>query len=108
MNAFAPLLAVMILSLVLVTNFFLAASRLGILRAFGRRHPITWHTVTAGAIAACLPFVGAVLALVLIPADSGADIAESAGQLAAQLAFCGLLMHLANDQIVAWGRRRSR
>ena len=104
MNAFAPLLAVMILSVVLVTNFFLAAWRLGILRSFGRRHPISWHTVTAGAVAACLPFAGALLALTLIPADNSVDISQSAVKLALQLAFCGLLMHVANDQIVAWGR----
>jgi hypothetical protein len=107
MNAFAPLLAVLILSIVLVTNFFFAAWRLGILRAFGRRHPISWHTVAAGTFAACLPFAGALLALALIPADNGVDISQSAGQLALQLAFCGLLMHLANDQLVAWGRHRA-
>ncbi|MFT3856268.1 MAG: hypothetical protein QM742_01720 [Aquabacterium sp.] len=95
----------MILSVVLVTNFFLAAWRLGILRSFGRRHPISWHTVTAGAMAACLPFAGALLALILIPADNSADIAQAAASLAVQLAFSGLLMHVANDQIVAWGRR---
>ena len=85
----------------------LAAWRLGILRSFGRRHPISWHTVTAGTLAACLPFAGVLLALALIPADDGADIPRSAGKLAVQLAVCGLMMHLANDRLVAWGRRRT-
>lgn len=107
MNAFAPLLGVMILSIVLVTNFFLAAWRLGILRSFGRRHPISWHTVTAGTLAACLPFAGALLALALIPADNGVDISQSATQLAVQLAVCGLTMHWVNDRLVNWGRRRA-
>lgn len=104
MNALAPLIAVMILSVVLVTNFFLAAWRLGILRSFGRRHPISWHTVAAGTVAACLPFAGVLVALTIIPADNSVDISQSAAQLAVQLAICGLVMHVANDQIVAWGR----
>lgn len=105
MNAFAPLLGVMILSLVLVTNFFTAAWKLGILRSFGRRAPLSWHTFTAGSLAACLPFAGAILALALIPADNDVDISVAAGQLAVQLAFGGLLMHLLNDQLIAWGLR---
>ena len=104
MNAFAPLLGVLVLSFVLVTNFFTAAWRLGILRSFGRRKPITWHTLTAGTLAACLPFAGAFLALVLIPSDNSSDISLEAGQLAFQLSMCGLLMHVLNDKIVAWGR----
>ncbi|MGC4061588.1 MAG: hypothetical protein QM749_12380 [Aquabacterium sp.] len=108
MNALAPLIGVMVLSLVLVTNFFNAAWRLGILRAFGRRRPITWHTLAAGALAACLPFAGVMLALELIPSDNGIDLSMSAGQLAMQLAFSGLLMHLLNDKLVAWGRAPKR
>jgi hypothetical protein len=108
MNALAPLIGVMVLSLVLVTNFFNAAWRLGILRAFGRRRAISWHTVAAGTLAACLPFAGAMLALELIPADNGIDLSMSAGRLAVQLAFSGLLMHMLNDKLVAWGRAPKR
>ncbi len=104
MNAFAPLIGVLVLSFVLVTNFFTAAWRLGILRSFGRRRHLTWQTFWAGAMAACLPFAGAVLALVLIPSDNGEDISLLAGQLAFELSMCGLVMHVLNDKIVAWGR----
>ena len=86
MNAFAPLIGVMVLSFVLVTNFFVAAWRLGVLRAFGRRHHLNWRALTAGSLAACLPFAGAILALMLIPSDNGVDISLSAAQLAIQLA----------------------
>ncbi len=106
MNALAPLIGVMVLSFVLVTNFFLAAWRLGILRAFGRRRPIGWHTLAACALAACLPISGVLLAFELIPSDNGIDISMSAAQLALQLAFSGLLMHVINDKLVAWGRSR--
>ena len=108
MNALAPLIGVMVLSLVLVTNFFNAAWRLGVLRAFGRRRPIAWHTLAAASVAACLPFAGAILALELIPSDNAVDLSMSAGQLAVQLAFSGLLMHVLNDKLVAWGRRTVR
>ena len=103
MNAFAPLLGVMILSVVLVANFFTAAWRLGILRAFGRRRHISWRTLAAGALAACLPFAGAIMALMLIPSDNTIDLSQYAGPLAVQLSTSGLLMHLVNDQLIAWG-----
>jgi hypothetical protein len=108
MNAFAPLIGVMVLSLVLVTNFFNAAWRLGILRAFGRRRHVSWHALAAASMAACLPFAGAILALELIPSDNAVDLSLSAGQLAVQLAFSGLLMHVVNDKLVAWGRSAIR
>jgi hypothetical protein len=108
MNAFAPLIGVMVLSFVLVTNFFVAAWRLGVLRAFGRRHNLSWRTLTAGSLAACLPFAGAILALTLIPSDNGVDISLSAAQLAIQLAGSGLAMHLINDQLVLWGRQQTQ
>jgi hypothetical protein len=108
MNAFAPLIGVMVLSFVLVTNFFVAAWRLGVLRAFGRRSKLSWRTLTASSLAACLPFAGAILALTLIPSDSGVDISLSAAQLAIQLAGSGLVMHLINDQLVLWGRQQTQ
>ncbi len=104
MNAIAPLIGVLVLSAVLVTNFFVAAWHLGILRAFGRRRSVLWRTLAAGALAACLPFAGVLAALVLIPSDNAVDLSMSAGQLALQLSVCGLLMHLLNDQLVRWGR----
>jgi hypothetical protein len=104
MNALAPLLGVMILSVVLVANFFTAAWRLGILRAFGRRRQISWRTLAAGAMAACLPFAGAIMALMMIPSDNAVDVSQAAGQLAVQLSVSGLMMHLINDQLITWGR----
>jgi hypothetical protein len=104
MNALAPLLGVMILSVVLVANFFRAAWRLGILRAFGRRHAIRWRVLAAGALAACLPFAGAIVALELIPSDNAIDLSMQAGQLAVQLSISGLLMHMLNDQLIVWGK----
>lgn len=103
MNALAPLIGVLVLSIVLVVNFFHAAWRLGMLRAFGRRRHLSWRALTAGSLAACLPFAGAVIALTLIPADNGADIAAAAAPLAVQLALAGLVIHLLNDQLVQWG-----
>lgn len=104
MNALAPLVGVLVLSIVLVTNFFRAAWRLGILRAFGRRHPLSWRSLAAGALAACLPLIGAVLALTLIPGDSAGELATDAGRLALELSGAGFLMHLFNDHLVRWGR----
>jgi hypothetical protein len=104
MNALAPLIGVLVLSIVLVTNFFRAAWRLGILRAFGRRCHLRWRALAAGSLAACLPIVGALLALTLIPADNGVDLAGEAGVLAFELALAGFVMHLLNDHLVDWGR----
>ena len=104
MNALAPLLAVLVLSVVLVINFFRAAWRLGILRAFGRRHHLRWRALAAGTLAACLPIVGALLALSLIPGDNGIDLAGEAAFLSAQLSLSGFMMHVLNDRLIAWGR----
>jgi hypothetical protein len=104
MNALAPLLGVLIMSAVLVGNFFRTAWRLGILRSFGRRHPVTWRTLAAGAMAACLPFAGVLVTLILVPSDNDAHIDMSAWQLALELAGSGLLMHLLNDQIMLWAK----
>ncbi len=104
MNALAPLLGVLVLSVVLVINFFRAAWRLGLLRAFGRRRHVRWRTLAAGTAAACLPIVGALLALTLIPADNGIDLANEAGFLAVQLSLSGFFMHVLNDKLILWGR----
>ncbi len=107
MNALAPLIAVLVLSIVLVINFFRAAWRLGILRAFGRRHHLRWRTLAAGFGAACLPIVGALLALTLIPGDNGIDLASEAASLSAQLSLAGFVMHVLNDHLIVWGRAQS-
>lgn len=104
MDALAPLIGVMIMSIMLVVNFFRAAWQLGILRAFGRRHPLTWRALAAAALAACLPMLGVLLTLTLVPADDGLKVALEATELAVQLATCGFVMHLLNDQLTAWGR----
>lgn len=102
MSAFAPLLGVLIMSAVLVGNFFRAAWTLGILRAFGRRRAVSWRTLGAGAMAACLPLIGVLLTLALVPADDGVEVAMDAAQLALELATSGFIMHLANDLILGW------
>ena len=102
MNALAPLLGVLVMSVVLVGNFFHAAWKLGVLRSFGRRHPVSWRTLAAATMAACLPMVGVLLTLALVPADDGAAVAMDAAELALELAGCGLITHLLNDQIMAW------
>ncbi len=107
MNALAPLLGVLVLSVVLVINFFRAAWRLGILRAFGRRCQLRWRPLAAGMVAACLPVIGALLALSLIPGDNGIDLADQAGFLAVQLSLSGFFMHVLNDRLIAWGRVRT-
>lgn len=104
MDALAPLIGVLIMSSVLIGNFFRTAWKLGILRAFGRRRVLAWRTLAAGAIAACLPLLGTLLTLALIPADNGIEVALNAGQLAAELAGSGLAMHLINDQITLWAQ----
>ncbi|RZL09800.1 MAG: hypothetical protein EOP40_08645 [Rubrivivax sp.] len=98
----SALFGVALLSGVLTTNYFRTAWRLGLLRAFGRRHPVSWRTIGAGTMAACLPFAGAMLALTLIPTDDTGQAHVDAAVLALQLAGCGLVMHLLNDALVAW------
>jgi hypothetical protein len=100
MNSLTPLVGVVVLSGLLTTNFFRAAWQLGMLRAFGRRQPLRWRAVAAGTLAACLPFAGAMLAMMLIPADGGSVHASS---LALEFAGSGWAMHLLNDRLIAWG-----
>lgn len=103
MHPLTALFGVAVLSGVLTTNYFRTAWRLGILRAFGRRHPLSWRTIGAGTVAACLPFAGAMLALTFIPTSETGHVQSSAAQLALQLAGCGLIMHIVNDALVRWG-----
>jgi len=106
MHPLSPLFGVVILAGVLTTNYFRTAWRLGILRAFGRRAPLSNRTLLAGCVAACLPFVGAVVAISLIPVGESGEIRSTAFQLAVHMALCGLIMHEANDAIVRWGAPR--
>lgn len=99
MNSLSCMFGVVILSGVLTTNFFRAAWRLGMLRAFGRRHALSWRAMAAGALAACLPFAGAMVGMVLIPASGDG----SPGSLALQFAGSGWAMHIVNDRLIAWG-----
>lgn len=103
MHPLCALFGVILLAGVLTTNYFRTAWRLGLLKAFGRRQPVSWRTLGAGTLAACLPFAGAMLALSLIPTNDAGEVPTSAGQLALQLAACGLAMHLLNDALVRWG-----
>ena len=102
MDALAPLIGVLIMSTVLVANFFRTAWVLGVLRAFGRRGVLAWRTLAAAAMAACLPMIGAVATLGLVPADNGVRVASHAVALAVQLGAVGLILHTVNDVIMAW------
>lgn len=103
MHPLSALFGVALLSGVLTTNYFRTAWRLGLLRAFGRRHPVSWRTLGAATLAACLPFAGAMLALTMIPTDDTGQVPVDAALLALQLTACGLALHLLNDLLVAWG-----
>ncbi len=102
MDALAPLIGVLIMSIALIGNFFFTAWKLGILSAFGRRGVMSWRVLTAGALSACLPFAGAMITLSAIPADDGVKVAMNAAQLALELALTGFVLHLVNDQLVNW------
>lgn len=102
MDALAPLIGVLVMSIALIGNFFFTAWKLGILRAFGRRHVLNWRVLAAGALTACLPLAGAMITLAAIPADDGVKVAMSAAQLACELGLTGFVLHLVNDQIVNW------
>jgi hypothetical protein len=106
MHPLSPLFGVAILAGVLTTNYFRTAWRLGILRAFGRRAPLSNRTILAGCAAGCLPFIGAMVALALIQVGETGEIRSTAFQLAMHMALCGLIMHEANDAIVRWGAPR--
>ncbi len=103
MHPLCPLIGVLILSAVLTTNYFRTAWRLGILRAFGRRATLNWRVLTAGCLAGCLPFIGSVLALSIVPAGASGTIEASALGLAMEMSLCGLVMHALNDVVMAWG-----
>ncbi|MDE1997669.1 MAG: hypothetical protein KGI91_00165 [Burkholderiales bacterium] len=106
MNPVAPFLGVIVLSVALTVNFFRAAWKLGILRAFGRRRHLRWRTWIAGALAACLPFSGAMAAVLAIPAaDTTNTIPISPLDLTWHLAAAGFVVHLVNDKLMHWGSR---
>ncbi len=104
MNPVTPFIGIIVLCAALTVNFFRAAWKLGILRAFGRRQSIRWRTWVAGALAACLPFSGAMAAMVIVPAaDISNTVPISALDLSWQLALAGLIIHLLNDKLMHWG-----
>ncbi|HIV72815.1 MAG TPA: hypothetical protein H9903_17895 [Candidatus Aquabacterium excrementipullorum] len=103
MDTLSPLFGVAILALVLTANYFYTAWRMGILRAFGRRHPVTWRTLVASSLAGCLPFAGAVVAMAMVPTGAPGEPETSAALLALQLSLCGFVAHALNDVLVQWG-----
>jgi hypothetical protein len=103
MDDIRPLFGVAILALVLTGNYFLTAWRMGILRAFGRRHSLSCRMLLAGSLAGCLPLVGSLVALSIMPSGAAGEPEISALLLTLQLSLCGLSMHLANDALVQWG-----
>jgi hypothetical protein len=108
MHPLSPLFGVAILSGVLTANYFRTAWRLGILRAFGRREELSWRTLAAGSVAGCLPFAGAMLALMMVPMGDDGQVQSTAAQLALQLSLCGFAMHVVNDKLVSWGAAQAR
>lgn len=106
MDDIRPLFGVAILALVLTGNYFLTAWRMGILRAFGRRHHLSCRTLLAGSVAGCLPLVGSLVALSIMPSGAPGEPETSALLLALQLSLCGLSMHVINDALVQWGMAR--
>ena len=103
MHPLSPIFGVAILAAVLTTNYFRTAWRLGILRAFGRRHELSWRTLAAGSAAGCIPFAGAMLAMMIAPVGESGEVQSTAAQLAIELALCGLALHVLNDYLVRWG-----
>ncbi len=104
MNPVTPFIGIIVLCVALTVNFFRAAWKLGILRAFGRRKTVRWRTLIAGALAACLPFTGAMAAMLIVPAADGSNtVPISALDLSWQLALAGLVIHLVNDKLMHWG-----
>jgi hypothetical protein len=103
MHPLCPLLGVLIMSAVLTANYFRGAWKLGILRAFGRRAQLSWRIQAAGFLAGCLPFVGSILVLSLMPTGAAGNVLATPGELAIEMALCGLGMHLLNDLVVDWG-----
>jgi len=103
MTPISSLIGVLVLAVVLLTNYFRAAWKLGILKAFGRRSMVSWRTLIAATAAGCLPFIGCMVAMVMLPAPVAGEIPDNAGLLAVQLSASGLLMHLINDKLMLWG-----
>lgn len=103
MHPLSLFFGVAVLTGILAVNYLRTTLRLGILRAFARRQPVSRRTVMAGSLAGCLPFTGAMLALMLVPTGDHGEIQSTASQLALLLSVCGLIMHVANDALVRWG-----
>ncbi|HET8869747.1 MAG TPA: hypothetical protein VFM48_04830 [Aquabacterium sp.] len=109
MNPVAPFIGVVVLTVALTINFFRAAWKLGILRAFGRRRSLRWRAWIAGALAACLPFSGAMAAMLAIPANDATNtVPISAIDLTWHLVAAGFIVHLVNDKLMHWGSRSHR
>lgn len=106
MDPLIPLIGVAILALILTANYFISAWRMGILRAFGRRHALSWRTLIAGSVAGCLPFAVVMVALAIVPSGAPTEADGSAAILALQLSLCGFTAHVLNDLLVNWGRAR--
>jgi hypothetical protein len=106
MDPLSPLFGVAILALILTGNYFYSAWRMGILRAFGRRHPLGWRTLIAGSVAGCLPFAVVMVALMIVPGEASTDVDGAAAMLALQLSLCGFTAHVLNDLLVSWGSAR--
>ncbi|WP_374317227.1 hypothetical protein [Aquabacterium sp.] len=103
MTPISSLVGVLVLAVVLLTNYFRAAWKLGILKAFGRRKDVSWRTLAAASLAGCLPFLGCMVAMVMLPSPVAGEVPDNAAILALQLAASGLLMHLINDKLMWWG-----
>lgn len=92
------LLAALLLAIVLTANFFVAAWRLNLVGLFDRRRAPQWRQLVAGALAAALPWLGALAVLVFTPPGAGAQ----PDLLAIGCACAGYGLHRVMDFLVQW------
>lgn len=92
------LMGALVLVVALTANFFLAAWRLNLIGLFERRRTAPWRQLAAGALAAILPWLGALAVLAFTPADIGGHVEP----LAIGYACAGYGLHRVMDFLVHW------
>lgn len=92
------LLAALVLAIVLTANFFVAAWRLNLVGLFDRRRGPHWRQLLAGAVAAALPWLGALGVLAFTPPGA----ATQPDWLAIGCACTGYGLHRIMDFLVEW------
>lgn len=92
------LLGALLLAIVLTANFFVAAWRLNLVGLFDRRRSPQWRQLIAGALAAALPWLGALAVLAFTPPAAAAQ----PDMLAIGCACAGYGLHRVMDFLVHW------